>query len=44
MRPVPAVFFCFCGLIVFSLFFGPGLLAQQSFYEFTVEDIHGKEL
>ncbi len=43
MRPVLAVFFGFCGLIVSSLLFEPGLLAQQSFYEFTVEDIHGKE-
>ena len=43
MRPVLPVFFGLCGLMLTSLFSGPGLSAQQSFYEFTVEDIHGEE-
>jgi len=42
-RPKLPVFLSICGLVLVSLFSGQWLRAQQSFYDFTVEDIHGQE-
>ena len=42
-RPKLPVYLSICGLVLLFLFSGQWLRAQQSFYDFTIEDIHGQE-